>query len=67
VNNKGKVSWTPGTEVDVDALTPPGEFLYQWYVEWSGGDYDGQLWVIPNNTYDPLIIRARVGGRAYNE
>jgi hypothetical protein len=67
INNKGKVAWTPGETEGVDALTPPGSFLYQWYVQWpSSGDYADQLWTIPNNTYDPLIIRARVGGRAYN-
>lgn len=66
VNNTGKVAWTPGTTVGVDALTPPGTFLYQWYVTFTSGEYDGQEWIIPGNTYKPLVIRARVGGRAYN-
>ena len=60
--NPGHVSWNPGTEIGVDALTPPGTFLYQWYVTMT----DATLWIIPGNTYQPLTIRARVGGRAYN-
>ncbi len=61
--NKGWVEWTPGTVDDVDALTPPGKFLYQFTVVYpSGGEQ-----TIPANTYLPLVIKAKVGGRAYNE
>lgn len=58
----GWVSWTPGTTKDVDALTPPGTFLYQHEINFN----DGTEWVVPSNTYEPLIVRARVGGRAFN-
>ena len=60
--NPGKVSWVPGTTVGTDALSPPGSFLYQHEVTMT----DGTEWVIPSNTYQPLIIRSRVGGREYN-
>lgn len=59
----GLVAWTPGEDENVNALTPPGQFLYQFTVNWD----DGTRWILPNNTYDPLVIRARVGGRAYNK
>ena len=58
----GVVSWTPGTEVGVDALTPPGTFLYQHNATFD----DGTEWILPAGTYEPLTIRSRVGGRAYN-
>jgi hypothetical protein len=46
----------------VDALTPPGQFLYQFKVKYpTGGEQ-----TIPPNTYLPLVIKTNVGGRAYN-
>jgi len=56
VENIGYVDYTPGTTADVDALTPPGRFSYQYNVTML----DGTVW------YWPLTIHARVGGRAFN-
>ena len=60
---RGWVAWTPGSEVDVDALTPPGQFLYQFEVTYPNGG----LQTIPPNTYLPMVIKTKVGGRAYNK
>ncbi len=57
----GNVSWTPGTVDGTDRLSPPGQFLYQFEVTYSGGGVQ----TIPSNTYLPLIIKSAVGGRAY--
>lgn len=62
VNNRGEVSWTPGDPDSDSALTPPGQFLYQFRVEYP----DGGVQTLPPNTYLPLNILTRVGGRAYN-
>jgi len=54
----GWVTFHPGTTKDVDALWPPGNFLYQFIVTVN----DGSVWVVPENTYWPLHIITRVGG-----
>jgi hypothetical protein len=59
---RGWVAWTPGTEVGVDALTPPGQFLYQFKVKYPNGGEQ----TIPPDTYLPMVIKTNVGGRAYN-
>jgi len=61
VGAEGWVTWTPGTDVGVDALSPPGQFNFQFETFWN----DGTSQTTPPNTYQPLIIRSRVGGRAY--
>jgi hypothetical protein len=60
VTNPGRVSWTP----DEEDLTPPGQFVYQHQVD-SGGL--GLIQTVPANTYNPMIIRANVGGRSFNK
>ena len=62
INNTGWVSWSPGTDEGVDALTPPGQFLYQFRITYQ----DGSIQTIPANTYLPLVIKAKVGGRSQN-
>ena len=37
VANKGYVSWTPGAQGEDDALTPPGDFLYNFEVTYQDG------------------------------
>jgi hypothetical protein len=59
---RGWVAWTPGTETGVDALTPPGQFLYQFTIRYLNGGEQ----TIPPDTYLPLVIKTKVGGRAYN-
>jgi len=59
---RGWVAWTPGTEIGLDALTPPGQFLYQFEVTYPSGGVQ----TIPANTYLPMVIKTKVGGRAYN-
>lgn len=60
--NRGFVEWTPGTEVNVDALSPPGQFLYQFTITYA----DGGVQTITSDTYLPLIVKTRVGGRQAN-
>ena len=60
--NTGFVTWFPGTEKNVDALTPPGQFYYTFEVTYQSGETQ----IVPENTYMPLIIRSRVGGRAFS-
>ena len=60
--NRGWVSWTPGNRGPEDDLTPPGQFLYQFDVTYP----DGGEQTIPPDTYLPMVIKTRVGGRAYN-
>ena len=62
VANTGFVAWSPGTVIGVDALTPPGEFLYQFEVTYQ----DLTVQTIPPNTYLPMVIKTKVGGRANN-
>jgi hypothetical protein len=62
VANTGWVSWTPGPTDGVDALTPPGQFLYQFTITYPGGGSQ----TIPSDTYLPLVIKTRVGGRQAN-
>jgi hypothetical protein len=59
----GRVRFTPGTEFGVDAMSPPGQFNYQHEVTYgtSGGTQ-----TVPANTYQPLVVRSAVGGRAFN-
>jgi len=60
VANIGYVDFHPGVDEGVDALTPPGDFLYQYIVTKN----DGSVWVVPENTYWPLHVITRVGGRS---
>ena len=60
--HKGEVAWTPGDSDSDSALTPPGQFLYQFRVTYPNGSRQ----TLPPNTYMPLTIETRVGGRAYN-
>ena len=62
VENTGFVAWSPGTVIGTDALTPPGEFLYQFEVTYQ----DLTVQTIPPNTYLPMVIKTKVGGRANN-
>lgn len=61
VANPGRVAFTPGTTADVDAMTPPGQFNYQHEVHYP----DLTVQTVPANTYQPLIVRSKVGGTAY--
>lgn len=61
--NPGRVTYFPGTEANVDALTPPGSFSFQYNITKP----DLTLWIVPDDYYFPMTIRARVGGRAYNQ
>lgn len=65
INNTGAVSWWPGDDLGVNALTPPGQFLYQWTITWDDAG-TARSQTIPPNTYLPMTIETRVGGRAYN-
>jgi hypothetical protein len=62
INNTGFVEWFPGQPDSDTALTPPGSFLYTFEITYQSGETQ----IIPENTYMPLIIRGRVGGRAFN-
>jgi len=62
VNYRGWVSWTPGDPDSDSALTPPGDFLYQYTVTYD----DGGVQSFPPNTYLPLVIKTKVGGRSIN-
>jgi hypothetical protein len=59
----GRVRYTPGSTQFVDAMSPPGQFNYQHEVTYgtSGGTQ-----TVPANTYQPLVVRSKVGGRAFN-
>jgi len=61
VTNTGFISWTPENRPE-DQLTPPGEFLYNFEVTYQ----DGGVQTIPPNTYLPMVIKTKVGGRAAN-
>ena len=61
--NRGFVNFTPGTDIGFDAMTPPGEFLYQFQIVYPNGGVQ----TVPANTYLPLVIKTKVGGRAYNK
>jgi hypothetical protein len=63
VTNPGRVRYTPGIEAHVDAMSPPGAFNYQHEVTYG---VSGGTQTVPANTYQPLIVRSKVGGRAYN-
>ena len=58
--NLGWISWTPGACDSDSALTPPGQYLYQFAITYQ----DGGLQRIPADTYLPMVIRTRAGGRA---
>ena len=60
--NRGFVNWTPGAQGEDDTLSPPGEFLYTFEVNYPGGGRQ----TLPANTYLPMIIKTPVGGRAAN-
>lgn len=62
VANKGYVSWTPGAQGDDDALTPPGDFLYNFEVIYQ----DGTKQTIPPISYQTMHIQTPVGGRSLN-
>ena len=62
VNNKGFVSWTPGAQGTDDALTPPGDFLYNFEVTYQ----DGTKQTIPPISYQTMHIQTPVGGRSLN-
>ena len=64
VENKGFVSWTPEPQDSEKEgiLTPPGEFLYTFEVNYP----DGGRQTIPANTYQTMIIKSPVGGRSLN-
>jgi len=62
VNNKGFISWTPGAQGDDDALTPPGDFLYNFEVTYQ----DGTRQTIPPISYQTMHIQTPVGGRSLN-
>ena len=57
-NNKGFISFTPGTDEGVNAMTPAGSFHMTFEVTYQ----DGGVQTIPADTYLPLIIRSTVGG-----
>jgi hypothetical protein len=63
VTHPGRVAYTPGIEANVDAMSPPGAFNYQHEVTFG---VSGGTQTVPANTYQPLIIRSKVGGRAFN-
>jgi len=58
--NRGWVYWSPGPIGSDSALTPPGNYLYQFTITYQ----DGSIQNIPADTYLPMVIRTRVGGRA---
>ena len=62
VNNKGFVSWGPGAQGDDDALTPPGDFLYNFEVTYQ----DGTKQTVPPISYQTMHIQTPVGGRSLN-
>jgi len=62
VNNKGFISWTPGAQGEDDALTPPGDFLYNFEVTYQ----DGTRQTIPPISYQTMHIQTPVGGRSLN-
>ncbi|GAF96527.1 unnamed protein product, partial [marine sediment metagenome] len=62
VANKGYVSWTPGAQGEDDALTPPGDFLYNFEVTYQ----DGTKQTIPPISYQTMHIQTPVGGRSLN-
>ena len=58
VTYPGRVAWTP----QENDLGPPGQFLYQHAVTYG---VSGGTQTVPANTYQPLVIRSQVGGRAW--
>jgi hypothetical protein len=58
----GRVAFTPGDTRGVDQLTPPGQYAYQHQVTYG---VSGGTQTVPADTYQPLIIRSPVGGRAF--
>ena len=58
-DSEGWVRWNPA-EGD---LTPPGSFAYQFAITWNNGTYQ----TVSSVTYEPMVIRSRVGGRAFNK
>lgn len=63
VTYPGRVRYTPGETKDVDAMSPPGQFNYQHEVTYG---VTGGTQTVPANTYQPLVVRSKVGGRAYS-
>ena len=55
----GWVRWSPG----LGDLSPPGVFHYTFEVTWQ----DGTTQTVAPNTYEPMKIASRVGGRAFNK
>lgn len=62
VENTGNVAWTPGAQGEDDALTPPGDFLYNFEVTYQ----DGTKQTIPPISYQTMHIQTPVGGRSLN-
>lgn len=56
---RGWITWTPSNRGPEDDLTPVGQFLYTFGIIYP----DGGEQTIPPNTYLPLVIKERVGGR----
>ena len=63
VANPGRVRYTPGSVQFVDAMSPPGAFNYQHEVTYG---VSGGTQTVPANTYQPLVVRSKVGGRSFN-
>jgi len=55
----GWVRWNP----EEGDLTPPGTFNYTFEVFWTDGSHQ----TVSSVTYEPLVIRSKVGGRAFNK
>lgn len=55
----GWVNWWP----QPGDLGPPGQFNYEFTINWNNDTHQ----IVASNTYDPLIIRSQVGGRAWND
>lgn len=62
IANMGWVSWTPGAQGEDDALTPPGDFLYNFEVTYQ----DGTRQTVPPISYQTMHIQTPVGGRSLN-
>lgn len=59
----GRVRFFPGKTKDFDQLSPPGQYWYQHEVDFLGDTERVQT--VPANTYQPLVIRAKVGGLSF--
>ena len=72
INNTGWVEFWPREEGDIDLetgdtldkydMSPPGEYLYSFEIRYP----NGKRQTIPANTYLPLIVKTKPGGRGAN-